>query len=94
MDPIQPQAPEAAPKKNLGTIIGIVVVIILIVIVALYFWGEKISMKNGSSAATSVETTTQVATEQAPSNNTSDEVSALDAELSGSGSTNIDLSGL
>lgn len=94
MDPIQPQTPGATPKKHIGPIIGVVVLIVLIVIAALYFWGEKISNRNASSSTTQAQSETMLAADEAKPVSTSDEVTDLEAELQGSGSTDVDLSGI
>jgi flagellar basal body-associated protein FliL len=88
MDPLQNQQQPmmAEPKKSYGGIIGIIVIVILLVVGALYIWGGKIT---GKSPVQNADTTTNTQPK-------SDEVSAIEQDLSAEGNidTNVDLSEL
>ena len=78
MDPVQPQS-----KKAIGPIIGIVVIVVLLVIGAFYVWGNKMSNPSFTTETSEV----------APVS-TSDDVSAIDADLQADGTLDVDLSEL
>ncbi len=99
-NPVQ-QNPNQAPvapemKKSHGMLVSFVIVIILIIIGTLYIWGGNLMGTNNESAATSesITTTTSASNQAAAPKQNSDEVSAIESDLSASGSTEIDMSGL
>lgn len=78
MDPVQPQS-----KKAIGPIIGIVVIVVLLVIGAFYVWGNKMGNPSASTETSKM----------APVSS-SDDVSAIDADLQADGTLDVDLSEL
>lgn len=96
MDPIQPGAQQVESKKNIGPIIGVIVIIVLLIIAALYLWGEKLtgSDTNIDITQTVLEGSNQnVGAADEPLSG-SDDIDTIEAELTDTGTVEVDLSGL
>lgn len=79
-----PQSPIKEPEeKSIGPAIGIIVIIALIVLGGLYFWGERLESKKVQNETLRTEETITPGAdlEQMQTQSTSDESSAIEADL-------------
>ncbi len=79
------QIPSTEPKKSFGPLIGIIIIIIVLLLGAFYIWGGKLSV---SDKSTDGATKSQ---EVAPVSD-SDEISAIENDLTAGGVSEIDFS--
>ncbi len=84
MDIMENQIPGGESKKSFGPLIGVVIIIIVLLLGAFYIWGGKLSVNDKDVAQT-------VETEVAPVSS-SDEVNAIESDLTAGGVSEIDFS--
>ena len=84
MDIMENQIPGGESKKSFGPLIGVVIIIIVLLLGAFYIWGGKLSVNDKAVAQT-------VETEVAPVSS-SDEVNAIESDLTAGGVSEIDFS--
>lgn len=84
MDIMENQIPGGESKKSFGPLIGVVIIIIILLLGAFYIWGGKLSV-NDRDVAQTVET-------EVASVSSSDEVNAIESDLTAGGVSEIDFS--
>ena len=84
MDIMENQIPAHEPKKSFGPLIGVIIIVIVLSLGAFYIWGGKLSVNDRDVAQTAE-------TEVAPVS-ASDEVDAIESDLTAGGVSEIDFS--
>lgn len=87
--PYNPVTPVEKPKSSTSGIIGTIVIIALIILGGLYFWGKRINTQKEVNALINQE---QVASQEAATIetvSTSDETTALEAELNATATSGL-----
>ena len=72
---MEPTIESGRAERPMGPLIGSIIVVLLIVLGGLYFWGERLNKENAQSAATP-----DVALDTLRTQDTSDELAALEAD--------------
>jgi hypothetical protein len=76
------QIPGAETKKSFGPLVGVIIIIVVLLLGAFYIWGGKLSMNDDNG----------VAQEEVAPVSGSDEVSAIESDLTAGGTAEIDFS--
>lgn len=84
MDIMENQIPAGEPKKSFGPLIGVIIIVIVLSLGAFYIWGGKLSVNDRDVAQTAE-------TEVAPVS-ASDEIDAIENDLTAGGVSEIDFS--
>ncbi|MDO8579334.1 MAG: hypothetical protein Q7R72_00485 [bacterium] len=85
MDIMENQIPTGESNKSFGPLIGVIIIIVILLLGAFYIWGGKLSV-NDRDVAQTVETG-----ELAPVSS-SDEIDAIESDLTAGGVSEIDFS--
>ena len=83
----QPPMPPSQ-KKPIGPVIGIIIIVLILILGGLYFWGEKLNLNNGYQQTT--EETSDAQTDQLNEQSSSDNLSAIEADLKNTDTANLD----
>ena len=90
-------APAMPPKKRggMGPLIGIFIIVVLLLVGALYFWGQKLSQQETVAPTEQVEDQAPQSTGDASvdallTQSSSDELSAIEADLNSTDTANLD----
>ena len=73
-------------SKSVGPLIGVIVIIAVIVLGGLYFWGQRLDEQKQSEAALQND----AATQELETQNTSDEVADIEADLNATNLEGLD----
>lgn len=84
------QVPGGESKKSFGPLIGVIIIIVILLLGAFYIWGGRLSQDETSTEAVEVAQTEQ-SEEPAPLSN-SDEVEAIESDLTAGGVSEINFS--
>jgi len=88
MDIMENQVPGTEQKKSFGPLIGVIIIIVVLLLGAFYIWGGKLSTQD----TTNIDVITII--EEAAPVSDSDEIDAIEKDLTTGGVSNIDFSGI
>ena len=83
------QVPGSESKKSFGPLIGTIIIIVVLLLGAFYIWGGKLSTQNTTEDTGTINMTGELAPVS-----TSDEVNAIESDLTAGGVSEIDFSGV
>ena len=92
--PTPPVTPIEPKKSEVGPIVATILIIVIIILGGLYFWGKRIETEKNNQALqsdnTNIEMAASIEATRIETVSQDDSLDSLEAEISGTNTTNID----